>query len=62
MVKINSTNLKTENVGLLFSYIKATFCKNVVHKRHRQLRFHFLMLCSKHCKELESFNFFCTKD
>ena len=57
----NSSNLKTENVGLPFCYIKVTCCKNVFHKRHRQLDFHFLMLFLKHGKELKSSNFFCIK-
>ena len=45
-------------MGLLLSYIKPTRCKNVLHKRHGQLGFHFLTLSLKHSKELESFFFF----
>ena len=48
--------------GLLLSYIKPTCCKNVLHKRHGQLGFHFLMFFFKHSKESESFIFYCIKD
>ena len=40
------------------SYMKQTCCKNVLHKRHGQLGFHFLMFFFlKHGKEPESFIF-----
>ena len=39
------------------SYIKPTFCENVLNKRHGQLGFHFLMFFLKHGKEPESFIF-----
>ena len=39
------------------SYKKPTCRKNILHKRHGQLGFHFLMLFLKHGKELESIIF-----
>ena len=39
------------------SYITPTYCKNILHKRHGQLGFHFLILFLKHGKWLESFMF-----
>ena len=53
---------KTKKGGLLLSYIKPTCCKNVLHKRHGQLGFHFLMFFLKHGKEPESFIFCGIKD
>ena len=42
--------------------VKPTCCKNVLHKRHGQLGFHFLKLFLKYVKELESFIFCDIKD
>ena len=42
--------------------MKPTFCKYVLHKRHGQLGFHFLMFFLKHGKEPESFIFCGIKD
>ena len=50
-----NTQKKTKKGGLLLSYIKPTCCKNVLHKRHGQLGFHFRMFFLKHSKEPESF-------
>ena len=45
------------------SYVKPTCCKNVLHKRHGQLGFHFLMFFFlKHGKEPEPFIFRGIKD
>ena len=41
----------------MLSYIKPICHKNVLHKRHGQLGFHFLVLFLKHGKELESIIF-----
>ena len=41
------------------SNIKPTCRKNILHKRHGQLGFHFLMLFLKHGKELESITLLC---
>ena len=46
----------------MLSYIKLTCCKNVLHKQHGQLGFHFLMFFLKHVKETESFIFCDIKD
>ena len=56
-------NFKTETRGLLLRYIKSRFCRTVLHKRHGQLGFHFLIPYTifKHGKELESFIFCATK-
>ena len=52
---------KTKKGGLLLSYIKATCCKNVLHKLHGQLGFHFCFFF-KHGKEPEPFVFCSIKD
>ena len=52
--KLKRKKKKTKKGGLLLSYIKPTCCKNVLHKRHGQLGFHFLFFF-KHDKEPESF-------
>ena len=53
---------KTKKGGLLLSYMKPTCCKDVLHKQHGQLGFHFLMFFLKHGKEPESFIFCGIKD
>ena len=60
--KLKRKKKKTKKGGLLLSYIKPTCCKNVLHKRHGQLGFHFLMFFLKHGKEPESFIFCGIKD
>ena len=52
-----SNKLKTEKGGLLLIYIKPACCKNILHKRHGQLGFHFLILFLKYGKELKSLIF-----
>ena len=39
----------------MLNYIKPTCCKNVLHRLHVQLSFHFLICFLKQGKELESF-------
>lgn len=43
------------------SFIRPTCFKNVLHKRHEQLGFRFLILFLKRFKEIESFIFWGAK-
>ena len=53
---------KTKKGRMLLSYMKPPCCKNVLHKRHGQLGFHFLFFFFKYGKEPESFIFCGIKD
>ena len=60
--KLERKKKKNKKGGVLLSYIKPTRCKNVLHKRHGQLGFHFLVFFFKHGKEPGSFIFCGIKD